>query len=96
MLGTNKGQSVWGSLAAAIAFWRARRVDRKQARYAFPLGLVGALAGASVVLAIPKDVLEPIVIAMLIGAAVAARREEADARPGRCARGRSRSPRSRS
>jgi uncharacterized protein len=69
-LGTNKGQSMWGSGAALVAFWRAGRVDRKQAAYAFPLGFVGSLAGAAVVTAIDKDALKPIVIAMLIGAAV--------------------------
>lgn len=69
-LGTNKGQSVWGSMAALAAFWRAKRVDRKQAVYAFPLGFVGALAGATLVSGIDKDALKPIVIAMLIGAAV--------------------------
>jgi uncharacterized membrane protein YfcA len=69
-LGTNKGQSVWGSCAALIAFWRAGRVDRKQALFAFPLGFVGSLAGATLVTGIDKDTLRPIVIAMLIGAAV--------------------------
>lgn len=69
-LGTNKGQSVWGSGAALAAFWRAGRVDRKQATYTFPLGLVGSLVGASIVSMIDKDALKPIVIAMLIGAAV--------------------------
>lgn len=69
-LGTNKGQSVWGSGAALTAFWRAGRVDRKQAAYTFPLGLLGALVGASIVSMIDKDTLRPVVIAMLIGAAV--------------------------
>ncbi len=69
-LGTNKGQSVWGSFAALITFWRAGRVDRRQALYAFPLGLVGSLVGAELVLLISKDALRPLVIAMLIGAAV--------------------------
>ncbi len=69
-LGTNKGQSVWGSGAALVAFWRAGRVDRKQAMFAFPLGLVGALIGAELVLLISPASLKPIVIAMLIGAAV--------------------------
>lgn len=69
-LGTNKGQSVWGSAAALTAFWRAGRVDRKQALYAFPLGFLGALAGATIVSGIDKDALKPIIIAMLIGAAV--------------------------
>jgi len=70
VLGTNKGQSMWGSGAALVAFWRAGRVDRTQARVTFPLGFVGALAGAMIVNAIRPDVLRPIVIAMLIGAAV--------------------------
>ncbi len=69
-LGTNKGQSVWGSAAALVAFWRADRVDRRQALYAFPLGLVGSLVGAELVLLISKDALRPIVIAMLFGAAI--------------------------
>lgn len=69
-LGTNKGQSVWGSGAALVAFWRAGRVDRKQALFAFPLGLVGALIGAELVLLISPASLKPIVIAMLIAAAV--------------------------
>src|SRR5689334_2076734 len=65
-LATNKGQSVWGSWAALVAFWRADRVDRKQALYAFPLGFAGSLVGAFVVTLIDKDALRPIVIAMLI------------------------------
>jgi uncharacterized protein len=69
-LATNKGQSVWGSFAALIAFWRAGRVDRKQALYAFPLGFAGSFAGATIVSGIDKDALRPIVIAMLIGAAL--------------------------
>lgn len=69
-LATNKGQSVWGSFAALIAFWRAGRVDKRQALYAFPLGFAGSFAGATLVTGIDKDALKPIVIAMLIGAAL--------------------------
>jgi uncharacterized membrane protein YfcA len=69
-LGTNKGQSVWGSCAAMIAFWRAERVDRKQAERTFPLGFAGSVGGAALVSALDKEALRPIVIAMLIGAAV--------------------------
>ncbi len=85
-LGTNKGQSVWGSCAAMIAFWRAGRVDRKQAEYTFPLGFVGSVGGAALVTALDKDALKPIVIAMLVGATVLlvirkpARTEDARAR----------------
>jgi uncharacterized membrane protein YfcA len=69
-LGTNKGQSMWGSGAALVAFWRAGRVERKQAPVNFSLGFAGSLGGAAIVSTIDKDALKPIVIAMLIGAAV--------------------------
>lgn len=68
-LGTNKGGSVWGSGAALVSFWRAGRVDREQARFTFPLALVGSMVGAQLVLLISKDALRPIVIVMLFGAA---------------------------
>ena len=68
-LGTNKGQSVWGSGAALVAFWRAGRVDKKQAGIAFPLGLLGALLGAGLVLLVDREALRPIVIGLLIAAA---------------------------
>jgi len=67
-LGTNKGQSVWGSTAALTTFWRGGRVDRRQARFAFPLGLVGSLVGATLVSGISKEALRPIVLVMLVGA----------------------------
>jgi uncharacterized membrane protein YfcA len=70
VLATNKGQSTWGSAASCFTFWRAGRVDRAQAAFAFPLGFVGALIGASLVLQISPDALRPIVIALLIGAAI--------------------------
>ncbi|MDQ3341192.1 MAG: TSUP family transporter [Myxococcota bacterium] len=69
-LGTNKGQSVWGSGAALVAFWRAGQVDRKQALITFPLGLLGAAIGAELVLLVSREALRPIVIAMLICAAL--------------------------
>lgn len=83
-LGTNKGGSVWGSGAALVSFWRAGRVDRRQAQFAFPLGLIGSLIGAQLVLWISPASLRPIVIAMLIGAAgllVVRKPAGADARP---------------
>lgn len=69
-LGTNKGQSMWGALAATLSFWRAGRVDRKQALFAFPLAFAGSFAGARLQLLISNKILEPVVIGMLIGAAV--------------------------
>jgi uncharacterized membrane protein YfcA len=69
-LGTNKGQSVWGSGAALVAFWRAGKVDRGRAWWTFLLGLGGSLAGAQLVLLVAPRALQPIVIGMLIAAAV--------------------------
>jgi uncharacterized membrane protein YfcA len=69
-LGTNKGQSVWGSGAAMVEFFRAGRVDTRQAAFTFPLGLAGATVGVQLVLLLDATALRPIVIALLIGAAV--------------------------
>lgn len=78
-LATNKGGSVWGSGSALLAFWRAGRVDRRQARVAFPLALLGSAAGARLVLAVSPGVLRPLVLVLLGVAAVVlvARRPEA-------------------
>jgi uncharacterized membrane protein YfcA len=88
-LGTNKGQSVFGSFAALVRFSRAGLVDARRARLTFPLGLAGSLAGAALVLAVPPTVLRPVVLVMLGGAAVfigfrrgpPARLEDAPPRP---------------
>jgi uncharacterized membrane protein YfcA len=71
--GTNKGQSVFGSLAALVRFWRAGLIDRPRARVLFPLGLLGALAGAALVLWVKPEVLKPMVLVLLVlaGAVVA-------------------------
>ena len=69
-LGTNKGQSVWGSGAALVAFWRAGRVDKRQAVLAFPLAFIGSAIGVQLVMRLQKERLRPLVIGMLVGAAV--------------------------
>lgn len=61
---------MWGSGAASVSFWRAGRVDRAQAMFAFPLGFIGSIVGANLVLGISKGALRPVVIGMLIFAAV--------------------------
>lgn len=67
-LGTNKGQSVFGALAALARFSRAGLVSGVRARITFPLGLVGALCGAALVLLVPRDVLRPLVLVLLVPA----------------------------
>lgn len=69
-LGTNKGQSVFGSLAATIAFARAKRLDAARARWTFPAGLVGAFAGAALVLLVDPKTLKPLVLVLLVAAAL--------------------------
>jgi uncharacterized membrane protein YfcA len=64
-LGTNKGQSVFGSFAALARFGGSGLVDRRRAWVTFPLGLAGSLAGAALVLAVPPAVLRPVVVVLL-------------------------------
>jgi uncharacterized membrane protein YfcA len=69
-LGTNKGQAVFGSGAAMVKFWHSGLIDPARARVGFPLGLLGSVGGAALVLAIPAASLKPIVLVLLAGAAV--------------------------
>ena len=59
-IGTNKGQSVFGSFAALVRFARGGLVDAARARVTFPLALAGSLAGAALVLAVPPAALRPV------------------------------------
>lgn len=68
-LGTNKGQSVFGALAALWRFGRAGMIEGRRARLTFPLGLAGSIAGAALVLLVRPEVLRPLVLALLVGAA---------------------------
>lgn len=69
-LGTNKGQSVFGSFTALVRYWRLGVLDAGRARWAFPLGVVGSACGAALLLAVNPAVLRPVVLALLVGAAV--------------------------
>jgi len=69
-LGTNKGQSVFGSGAAMVKYWRSGLIAPERARVGFPLGLLGSAGGAALVLAVPAANLRPIVLVLLAGAAL--------------------------
>ncbi len=69
-LGTNKGQSVFGSGAALLRYARAGLVDGRVARVTFPAGFVGSLCGAALVLLVPPALLRPVVLALLVVVAV--------------------------
>lgn len=68
-LGTNKGQSVFGSFSSLVRFTRGGLVDARRARLTFPAGLLGALLGAAMVLAVPPARLRPVIIVLLAIAA---------------------------
>lgn len=69
-LGTNKGQSMFGSGAALFRFSRAGLVKGKLALVTFPLGLLGALAGTRLVLWLKPEVLKPLVLVLLVAVAL--------------------------
>ena len=69
-LGTNKGQSVFGSGASLLRFSRAGMVDARRARVAFPGGFAGSLLGAALVLLVRPAVLRPVVLTLLVAVAL--------------------------
>jgi len=69
-LGTNKGQSTFGSLAALVRFARGGMVDGRVARVTFPAAFVGALGGSALVLIVKPEALRPVVLVLLVAAAV--------------------------
>jgi uncharacterized membrane protein YfcA len=69
-LGTNKGQSVFGSFSSAIGFYRAGSLDRSLIPVMFPFGFVGALIGTALVARVSPAVLRPVVLVLLILVAI--------------------------
>lgn len=75
-IATNKGQSVFGALAAVVSYARAKRVDRRRAPLTFASAFIGSLVGAALMLRVRPDVLRPVAAALLVAVAIsfAARR----------------------
>ena len=69
-LGTNKGQSTFGSIAAIVRYRHAGLIDGRTARISFPLAVVGAAAGAALALYLSPGVLRPIMMLLLIVVAI--------------------------
>jgi len=65
-LGTNKGQSVFGSFASLLAYARAGRVDGRRAEASFGAALMGSILGARLVLALRPTLLRPVVLGLLL------------------------------
>jgi uncharacterized membrane protein YfcA len=66
VLGTNKGQAVWGSGAAMVRFGRAGMIDRSRAPWSFVAGFVGSALGAALVLVLSPEILRPVVLVLLV------------------------------
>ncbi len=84
VLGTNKGQAVFGSGMAFWRFWRAGSIESARIPMAFGLGFTGSLAGAMAVGLISDVVLKPLVLGLLLAVAgvLTWRRDFGDARTG--------------
>lgn len=68
-LGTNKGQSVFGSGAATLRFWRAGALGARRSLTSFAAGFGGSLAGAALVSQLAATALRPLIIGLLVVAA---------------------------
>ena len=69
-LGTNKGQSVFGSGAATLRFARAGHLAARRSAHSFAAGFAGSLTGAVLVTQVDRDALKPMLIVLLVAAAV--------------------------
>lgn len=69
VLGTNKGQSVFGAGAALVGFWRAGRIEQARVPTLFVGAALGALGGAAAVGLVARELLRPIALALLVAAA---------------------------
>lgn len=69
-LGTNKAQGMFGSGAAVFRYAREGWIDARRARWTFPLGALGSLAGGGLVLLLDPGALRVLVIVLLCFAAV--------------------------
>jgi uncharacterized protein len=68
-LGTNKGQSVFGSFASLVSFARAGRVDRRRALPTFLAAFAGSLLGVRLIFALRPEALRPVVLVLLVAVA---------------------------
>ncbi|HET6147948.1 MAG TPA: TSUP family transporter [Polyangia bacterium] len=69
-IATNKGQAIFGATSSFVAFWRRDGIDRARAPLGFVCGFAGAGLGALALMAMRPEPLRPLVIALLLVAAV--------------------------
>lgn len=66
VLGTNKGQAIFGSSTAFASFAFARKIHGRRALPAGAGAFLGALVGARLVLFVRPEILRPIVLGLLV------------------------------
>ena len=69
VLGTNKGQAVFGSATAVAWFWRAGRIQWPRIPVGFIGGFAGSWLGAWLATRLPPQFLRPMVLVLLVVAA---------------------------
>ena len=69
-LGTNKGQSPFGTLTSLVRYWRAGLIDKKRALASAVPAAIGSGIGVLLVTAIDPKILTPIVMVLLAAVAI--------------------------
>jgi uncharacterized membrane protein YfcA len=83
-IATNKGQAVFGSSTSFATFAWHGEIDRARAGWSLAFAAAGSLVGARAVLLLDPKLLRPVVVGLLLVAAIAAlaRRPQAEAHSG--------------
>ena len=66
VLGTNKGQAVFGAATSLVSFWRKRELARDRVLLGLMTGFVGSLLGAALVLYVRPEPLKPLIVILLL------------------------------
>ena len=69
-LATNKGQAIFGAISSFVSYGRRGGIDRARAPIGFIAGFIGSCGGALALMAMRPEPLRPVVIGLLILAAV--------------------------
>lgn len=69
-LGTNKFASSTASFTSTIMYARSGNIDFGLIKYIFPFTLIGSVLGAKTVLLINPSVIQPVVLVLMLGAAL--------------------------
>lgn len=69
-LGTNKGQSAFGTFTSLIRFFHSPLLDRRRAARSFIPALAGAALGVQAVSALPDRIVTPVVMTLLFAVAI--------------------------